>query len=147
LFVGQPAGRQSTRNPIMIAYDYPLLGLMWTMFVFFLWFAWIMLLFRVLADIFRSEDMGGAAKAIWLLVVIFLPLIGVLVYVLSRGDGMTKRDIARAQAQQDQFASYVRQTASPAGGAADELVKLAQLRDSGVITDAEFAAQKAKLLA
>jgi ABC-type Fe3+ transport system permease subunit len=131
----------------MIAYDYPLLGLMWTMFVFFLWFAWIMLLFRVIADIFRSDDMGGAAKAIWLLVVIFLPLIGVLVYVLSRGDGMTQRDIARAQAQQEQFASYVRQTASPAGGATDELVKLADLRDRGVITDAEFAAQKAKLLA
>lgn len=130
----------------MIAYDYPLLGLMWTIFVFFLWFAWIMILFRVIADIFRSDDMGGVAKTLWLIVVIFFPLVGVLVYVLARGNGMNRRDIERAQAQQEQFASYVRQTASPAGGAADELVKLADLRDRGVITDAEFAAQKAKLL-
>jgi hypothetical protein len=130
----------------MTAYSYPILGLFWTMLVFFLFVAWIMLLFRTIVDIFRSDDMGGFAKAFWLIFVIIIPWLGVLVYIIARGDGMTKRDIADAQAQQDQFAAYVRTTAGT-GGSADELVKLADLRDRNVITEAEFASQKAKLLA
>ena len=105
-----------------------------------------MILFKTIVDIFRSDDLGGFAKAIWLIFVIIIPWLGVLVYILARGDGMTKRDMAQAQEQQDQFASYVRSTAGSTGSA-DELVKLADLRDRGVISEAEFASQKAKLLA
>ena len=80
----------------MLAYDYPILGLFWTMFIFFLWFAWLMLLFRVFADIFRSPDMGGGLKALWSIFVILVPFLGVLVYVIVRGHSMTEHDIDQA---------------------------------------------------
>jgi hypothetical protein len=132
----------------VLAYDYPLLNLFWTMLIFFLWIAWFFLLFRVLADVFRSRDMGGFAKALWIIFVIFLPFLGVLVYVIARGNSMTQRDLESAKAQEQAFQSYVRDVASSSGGgAADELAKLADLKARGVITDAEFEAQKAKLLA
>ena len=129
----------------MLAYDYPLLGLFWSMFIFFLWFAWLMLLFRVFADIFRSHDMGGWAKGFWSIFVILVPFLGVFIYVIVNGRAMGERDLAAAQQREAEFQTYVRQTAGSAG-AADELTKLAALRDSGALTDAEFAAQKAKLL-
>ena len=129
----------------MFAYDYPFLGLMWSMLIFFLWIAWFFLLFRVIADIFRSHDMGGLAKALWLIFVIIVPFLGVFVYIIARGDEMTRHDIESAQAQETAFRSYVQQTAGT-GGSADELVKLADLRDRGVITQAEFDQQKAKIL-
>ena len=99
----------------MIAYDYPLLGIFWTTLVIFLWIAWFMLLFRVIFDIFRSDDLGGLAKALWLIFVIFLPFLGVLVYVIARGHKITEHDVARASAQEQAFQSYVRQTAAPVG--------------------------------
>jgi hypothetical protein len=129
----------------MLAYDYPLLGLFWSMMIFFLWVAWIILLFRVFGDIFRNRDMGGGAKAFWSIFVILLPFLGVFIYVIANGKAMGERDIAAAQAREAEFQAYVRQTAG-SSGAADELTKLAALRDSGALTDAEFAAQKAKLL-
>ena len=129
----------------MFAYDYPFLGLMWSMLIFFLWIAWFFLLFRVIADVFRSHDMGGLAKALWLIFVIILPFLGVFVYIIARGNEMTRNDMERAQAQEQAFRSYVQQTAGT-GGSADELVKLADLRDRGVITQAEFDQQKAKIL-
>ena len=131
----------------MLAYDYPILGVFWTMLIFFLWFAWLMLLFKVFADIFRSEDLGGFSKAIWTIGVIILPFLGVFVYVIARGKSMGDRDIARAREQDAAFRSYVQDAAGSSTGTADELARLAQLRDSGVLTDAEFAQQKAKLLA
>ena len=132
----------------MLAYDYPILGVFWTMFIFFLWFAWLMLLFKVFIDIFRSEDLGGFSKAIWTIGVIILPFLGVFIYVIARGKSMGERDIARAKANDAAFRSYVQDAAgSSSAGTADELARLAQLRDSGVLTDAEFAQQKAKLLA
>jgi heme exporter protein D len=133
----------------MLAYDYPILGLFWTMLMFFLWFAWLMLLFRVFADIFRSKDMGGVAKAFWSIFVIFLPFLGVLIYVIVRGQSMTERDIAQAQQNEAQFRSYVQEAAGSGGGGggtADELAKLADLKAKGVLSDEEFAQQKAKLL-
>jgi hypothetical protein len=130
----------------MIAYDFPLLSLFWTMLIFFFWFAWILLVFRTIGDIFRNSEMGGVSKAIWLLLVVILPWLGVLLYMIAHGADMARRDIAQAQAQEDAFASYVRQAAGTSSSTADELTKLAGLRDSGVITDAEFAAQKARLL-
>jgi hypothetical protein len=128
----------------MLAYDYPILGLFWTMMIFFLWIAWIILLFRVFADIFRS-DMSGGVKALWSIFVIIAPFLGVFIYVIANGRAMGERDIANAQAREAEMQAYIRQTAGGAGGA-DELTKLAALRDQGVLTEEEFTAQKAKLL-
>ncbi|HUW04176.1 MAG TPA: SHOCT domain-containing protein [Acidimicrobiales bacterium] len=130
----------------MLAYDYPILGLFWTMFIFFLWFAWIMLLFRVFADIFRSHDLGGWSKGLWSIFVLFAPFLGVFVYLIARGHSMAQRDVDAARSNEAEFRSYVQQAAGT-GGSADEIAKLAELRDSGVLTEAEFADQKAKLLA
>ncbi len=130
----------------MLAYDYPILGLFWTMLMLFIWIAWLMLLFHIIFDIFRSDDMSGWGKAGWLLLVIVVPLLGVLIYLIARGDGMTQRQIAQAQAQQADFDNYVRDVSS-SSSAADEIAKLGELKANGVITDDEFAAQKAKLLA
>ncbi|MET0145690.1 MAG: SHOCT domain-containing protein [Ilumatobacteraceae bacterium] len=119
----------------------------WTFLWFFLWIAWLFLLFRVFADIFRSHDLGGWGKALWSIFIILVPFLGTLVYVIARGSGMHERDLKQAKAQQDAFQDYVRQAAAPSGaGAADELTKLADLRDKGVISAEEFEQQKAKLL-
>jgi hypothetical protein len=128
-----------------LAYEYPLLSVFMTMLWFFLFVIWIMILFRVFADIFRSHDMGGFAKAMWIIFVIILPFLGVLVYVIARGDNMTKHAVEDAQARDAAFQSYV-QEAAGTGGTADELTKLAALRDAGQITPAEFEAGKAKIL-
>jgi type VI protein secretion system component VasK len=130
----------------MLAYDYPLMGIFWSMMWFFLWIIWIMLLFRVIGDIFRSHDLGGFAKVLWLLLVIALPFFGVFVYMIARGRAMAQHDMNAAQARDEQMRAYVQQAASP-NGSADELAKLAELNQSGVLTDAEFAQQKAKILA
>ena len=131
----------------MLAYDYPILGLFWTMLILFLWFAWIMLVFRVIMDVFRNDEMGGVSKALWLLFVIVVPWLVVLIYLVVNGGDMAKRNMRDQQAAQDDFAAYVRNAAGTSASSADELAKLAGLRDSGVITDEEFAAQKSKLLA
>jgi len=128
------------------AYDYPLMGAFMTMLWFFLFVIWIMILFRVFADIFRSHDMGGFAKTLWIIFVIFLPFLGILVYVLARGDNMTQHAIEDQQAQEAAFQSYVKDAAGTSGPA-DQLAQLAALRDSGQITAEEFEAGKAKILA
>ena len=130
----------------MLAYDYPLLGAFWTVFWIFIWVAWIVLLFRVFVDIFRSHDMGGWAKGLWAIFVILVPFLGVFVYLIARGGKMQERDIENARAQEQQFQGYVRDVAG-SGDVADQLTKLSSLRDQGVISEDEFAAQKAKLLA
>ena len=130
----------------MIAYDYPAMGLFWTMMWWFLLFAWIVVLFRVIADIFRSPDLGGGAKALWVIFVIIVPWLGVLVYLIARGHKMTAHDVEHAQARNAELRSYVQDVAG-SGGTADELAKLADLQARGVITEDEFAQQKAKLLA
>lgn len=130
----------------MIAYDYPLLGVFWTMLMFFLWFAWLMLLFRIFGDIFRDSELSGWGKALWSIFVIILPLLGTLIYLIARGDGMARRDLKQAQEAEAAFKDYVRTTAGTGGGTADELSKLADLHAKGVLTDEEFAAQKSKLL-
>ena len=131
----------------MFAYDYPLLSIFWTTVWIFLWIAWIMILFRVIVDIFRSHDMGGFAKAMWVIFVILAPFLGVFVYLIARGHGMATRDLDEAQARNDAFQAYVRDAAGSSAGTADELTKLADARDRGLLTDAEFEQQKAKLLA
>jgi hypothetical protein len=130
----------------MLAYDYPLLGVFWTMLIWFIFIAWLILLFRVFVDIFRSDDLGGWGKALWSIFVLFVPFLGVFVYLLVRGHSMHERDAQDAAAGDAAARAYIRQAAG-SGGTADELDKLAQLRANGVITDQEFEQQKAKLLA
>jgi hypothetical protein len=123
----------------------PLLDLFWAMLWFFLFFIWLMLLFRIFGDIFRSDDMSGWAKAFWTLFVVVLPVLGVLVYVIARGQGMAERDMQQYQAAEAANQQYIKQAAGTTS-AADELGKLAALRERGVISNEEFEAQKAALL-
>jgi hypothetical protein len=125
---------------------YPILDLFWTMLQIFVFIIWIWLLIAIFSDIFRSHDLGGGAKALWFIFVLVIPVLGVLVYLIARGGSMHERAVAQAQRQQQAFNDYVRQTA---GGSSqvDELAKLADLNEKGVLSDAEFEAQKAKLLA
>ena len=105
------------------------------------------MLFRVIVDIFRSHDMGGWGKALWAIFVVVVPFLGVFVYLIARGHSMADRDVEQAQAQEAAFRSYVQDAAATGGGGtADELTKLADLKAQGVLTDAEFEQQKAKLL-
>jgi ABC-type multidrug transport system fused ATPase/permease subunit len=131
---------------MMIAYNYPILNLIWTMFMFFVFVLWIWLLISVFMDIFRSHDLSGFAKAIWVLFVIIFPFLGVLVYLIARGGKMHERAAQQAVQQQKAFDAYVKQAAG-SGSSVDDLAKLADLKEKGVITDAEFENQKAKLLA
>jgi hypothetical protein len=128
--------------------SYPLLNVFWTIFEFFLWVIWIWILIMVFIDIFRSRDLSGVAKALWFLFVLFIPLIGVLVYLIVRGGSMHERAVAQAQHQDQEFRQYVQQAAATApASTADQLSKLADLRDRGVISAEEFEREKAKVLA
>ncbi|MFE8945859.1 SHOCT domain-containing protein [Streptomyces sp. NPDC007856] len=131
-----------------LAYDYPVLGVFWSMLVFFLWIMWFVLLFRVIVDVFRDDGMSGWAKAAWTLFVVVVPFLGVLVYLIARGKGMGEREVAQARAQQEAFESYVRQTAQGGTGtsSADELAKLSEMRSRGDITDEEFRRAKQLVL-
>jgi membrane protein implicated in regulation of membrane protease activity len=129
------------------SYSYPLLGAFWTIFEIFLWVIWIWILIYVFIDIFRSRDLSGWGKALWFLFVLFIPLIGVLVYLIVRGSSMQDRARQEAQQQDREFRAYVQDAAGSGGSTADQLAKLADLRDRGVITADEFEQQKAKILA
>ena len=133
----------------MLASDYPILDIFLTMLYFFLFFIWIWLLIVVFVDIFRSHDMSGGIKALWCIFVVIVPFLGVFVYLIARGGKMHERAAAEAAQQQKQFDAYIKQTAGSGGGTdtASQLSKLADLKSQGVITDAEFEAQKAKVLA
>jgi ABC-type multidrug transport system fused ATPase/permease subunit len=130
----------------MIASSYPLLDVFWTMVEVFFFFIWIMLLFYVFADIFRSHDMGGGLKTVWVIFIIILPFLGVFVYVIARGGSMHQRQAQAVQQQQAAMDAYVKDVAG-SSSTADQLAKLAELKDKGTLTEAEFAAEKAKLLA
>lgn len=132
--------------PLASSYSYPLLGAFWTILEIFLWVLWIWILIYVFIDIFRSHDLSGWAKALWFLFVLFLPLIGVLVYLIARGSEMHERAARQAQRQDREFRSYVQQ-APGSQTTADQLTKLADLRDRGVITADEFEREKTKVLA
>jgi ABC-type multidrug transport system fused ATPase/permease subunit len=132
----------------MLASSYPVLDAFLTMLYFFLFIIWIWLLIMVFMDIFRSHDMGGWAKALWVIFIIILPFLGVFVYLIARGGKMHERASQEAAQQQKAFDQYVRQTAGTSGATtADQLSKLSDLKSQGVLTDAEFEAQKAKILA
>ncbi len=117
---------------------------LWSMIWFFLFFMWVWLLITVWADIFRSHDMSGGAKALWVLFVIVLPYLGVLVYLVARGGKMKDHALAQVKAQEAAQRDYIQSIAGT--GSAGELAKLADLREKGVITEAEFASLKAKAI-
>lgn len=120
----------------------------WSMLWFFLWFIWLWLLIMVFSDIFRSHDLSGVSKAIWSIFVIVVPYLGVFVYLIARGHKMSEHAAESAQQQNAAFRQYVQEAAAPsAQSAADQLTKLADLRASGAIDEAEYAKLKAKVLA
>ncbi len=131
----------------MLATNYPILDVFLTMLYFFLFVIWIWLLIMVFMDVFRSHDIGGLAKTLWVIFIIVLPFLGVFVYLIARGGKMHERAAQQAAQQQKAFDEYVRQTAASGTDSASQLSKLADLKSQGVITDAEFDAQKAKILA
>ena len=132
----------------MLAYSYPLLGVFWSMLWFFLFIVWIWLLIVIFADIFRSHDIGGFAKALWVIFIIILPFLGVCVYLIARGGKMQEHAVQQAKDQDQAMRAYIQDVnATSGGGTADQLAKLNDLKNQGVLTDAEFEAQKAKLLA
>ena len=127
--------------------SYPLLNIFWTMFIFFLWVVWIWILIIVFIDIFRSHDLGGFAKALWFLFVLFIPLLGVLVYLIARGGKMQERAARQAEQQDAEARAYIEQATSSPASSADQLAKLADLRDREVISAEEFEREKVKVLA
>lgn len=124
--------------------SYPLLDIFWTMFEFFLWVVWIWIFVMIIFDIFRSHDLSGWGKALWVLFVAIIPVIGVLVYLIVRGGSMHERAARQAEQQDEAFRGYVQDAAGTSP--ADQLAKLADLKSQGVITDDEFAREKAKIL-
>ena len=118
----------------------------WSMLWFFLFFIWIWLLITVFSDIFRSHDMGGFAKAIWVIFVIFLPYLGVFVYLIARGHKMSEHAMEAAQAHDAAQRAYIQQVTNSSGSTTDELARLADLKAQGVIDAAEFQRLKAKTI-
>jgi hypothetical protein len=129
----------------VVAADYPFLDVFWTMLIFFLWIAWFMLLFRVIADIFRRHDIGGGGKVLWLIFVIIVPFLGVFIYLIAEGHKMGERDVKHAQASQAQFDDYVKSVAGSSGAAA-EIERAKTLLDSGAISQEEYERLKQRAL-
>jgi type VI protein secretion system component VasK len=132
--------------PLADSYSYPVLGAFWTIFELFLFIVWIWLLVWIFADIFRSKDLSGWSKALWVLFVLIIPVIGILCYLIVRGGSMHERAAQDVQQQDDATRAYIRDAAGRESPA-EQLSKLATLHDQGVINDAEFEQQKAKVLA
>jgi hypothetical protein len=131
----------------MLAAEFGTGQVFWSMLWFFLWIIWFWLLITVFGDIFRSRDLGGWSKALWTIFVIFLPYLGVFVYLIARGRHMHEHALQAAQAQDAAFRQYVHEVSSDDRGSAAEIQELAELRRQGVISDAEFERAKAKALA
>jgi hypothetical protein len=151
--IGAPAsaaGPLPTHQPKqgegVMSSDYPFLGILWSMFIFFLWIAWFMLLFRVFADVFRRHDIGGGAKVLWIIFVVVVPFLGVFVYLIAENNKMADRDAQQSAAAQQQFDNYVKSVATKDGASA-EIDRAKALLEGGTITQDEFNALKAKALA
>jgi hypothetical protein len=129
---------------MVIAADYPFMDVLWSMIIFFFWVIWIWIVITVLMDVFRRHDIGGWAKAAWVIFVVILPWLGVLIYLIAEHDGMRERGMKEAQVQQQAFDERVRDAAG--GGSVGEIAKAKELLDAGAITQAEFDAIKAKAL-
>jgi hypothetical protein len=131
---------------VLVASDYPFLDVFWTMLIFFFWVIWIWCLIVVLGDIFRRHDASGWTKALWVIFVLFLPILGVLAYLIVNGGGMAQRNVKAQQTAKADMDDYVRSVAG-SGGAAAEIEKAKQLLDSGAIDAQEYEALKRKALA
>jgi hypothetical protein len=142
--------RRSTDRKVrqlLLAAEFGTGQVLWSLLWFFLFFVWIMLIFTIFGDIIRSDDMGGWAKAIWSIFIIFLPFLGILIYLIVRGGGMAERNVAAAKKQQAMMDDYIRTSAAgDAGSEADQLAKLADLHAAGKIDDAEYATAKTKVI-
>src|SRR6516225_6521521 len=119
----------------MLGYSYPLLDLFWTMLELFLFIVWIWLLIVVFTDIFRSHDLGGFAKALWVIFVIILPFLGVFVYLIARGGKMQEHAVQQAKDRDAAMRAYIQDVNSSGGGTVDQLAKLNDLKNQGVLTD------------
>lgn len=128
--------------------SYPLLDVLWTMLIFFAWVIWFWLLITVFADLFRRSDVSGWGKAGWVVVLIFLPFLGVLIYLIAQGGKMQERREREAQAAQSQFDTYVRSVATTTDGqaATDQIARGKELLDAGAITPDEYESIKRKAL-
>jgi Phospholipase_D-nuclease N-terminal/Short C-terminal domain len=132
---------------MIVAADYPFLEVLWTMLIFFAWVWWFWLLISIAGDVFRRRDIGGGMKAVWLLFMLFVPFLGVFVYLISQHDGMAERSLERARKDQARMDDYVRSVATSEAGAAGEIDRAKKLLDDGAISQAEFETLKAKALA
>jgi hypothetical protein len=132
----------------MLAAEFGTGQVLWSMVWFTLFFVWVWLLVTVFADIFRSDDLSGWGKALWSIFVIFMPYLGVFVYLIARGAKMHEHAVQTSQAVDDAQRQYIRETVGAGNGAstASEIARLADLRDKGVIDEAEFQQAKAKAL-
>jgi hypothetical protein len=133
---------------LLLAAEFGTGQVLWSLLWFFLFFVWIMLIFTLFGDIIRSDDMGGGAKAVWSIFIIFLPFLGIFAYLIVRGGGMGERQMAAAQKQNEAMQDYIRSTTWGSAGTsqADQLAKLADLHSGGKIDDAEYATAKAKVI-
>lgn len=134
------------RNVLAEGISYPLLDVFWTLLWIFLWIMWIFLLIRIISDVFRSRDLSGGAKAAWTVALILFPLIAALVYLIVRGARMHEHEQVQAKQADQDFRSYIRSAAGTSPSVAEEIGKLADLRDRGEITPEEFAMLKARLM-
>ena len=130
----------------MVLADYTFMDAFWSLLVFFIWVAWFILLFHIVIDVFRRRDASGGKKVLWLLFILFVPFLGVFVYLIANADDMARRNMEQAAAQKADMDEYVRTVASE-GGASAEIERAKGLLDSGAINQAEFEAIKAKALA
>ena len=121
--------------------------LLWSMLWFFMFIIWFWLLMSVFGDIFRSDDLGGWGKALWIVFIVVFIWLGVLVYFIARGKGMQERSIKAMQAQQAAQREYIQSVAGSSTNTSEEIARLADLRDKGAITEAEFQSLKAKAIA
>jgi hypothetical protein len=133
---------------MVLAADYPFADILWTMIIFFAWVIWFWILIRVLVDVYRRHDLSGWGKAGWTVLMVFVPFLGVLIYLIAHGQDMGKRDIEQARAAQTDFDQYVRSVAGAGegGGATTQIAEAKRLLDSGAISPEEYERLKAKAL-
>lgn len=131
---------------MIVAADYPLLNIFWTILIVFAWVAWFWVLIIIISDLFSRHDIGGWGKALWMIFVVLMPFLGVFIYLVSQGKGMGERRMAQVQANQKDFDTYVRQVAATEGPA-DQIAKAKDLLDKGTIDQGEFERIKAQALA
>jgi hypothetical protein len=132
----------------MILADVSFIDILWSILWFYFLVMWIMILFHIVSDLFRDHSLSGVAKTLWVLFLVFLPVVGVLVYIFSRGQGMAERSAAQQQRAQEQFAGYVRNVAANGDGSpTEQIIKAKELLDAGAIDRSEFDRLKAKALA